>query len=103
MPAIRRGQAGDLAAVAAIQAASPQAGQWNAAQWNGDSCLTHEFLGHMLGVRRVGVTKAAHALQGRKLIDYSRGKIRILDSRGLEAASCSCYGLVKDMHDGPPA
>jgi CRP-like cAMP-binding protein len=68
-----------------------------------DFRLTHEFLGHMLGVRRVGVTKAAHALQGRKLIDYSRGKIRILDSKGLEAASCSCYGLVKDMHDRPRA
>ena len=49
MPAIRRGQASDLAAVAAIEAASPGAAQWNAAQWNaaqwgGDSCLTHEFL-----------------------------------------------------------
>jgi len=62
--------------------------------------LTHEFLGHMLGVRRVGVTKAAHALQARKLISYSRGRIRILRRRGLEAASCSCYELVKDMHDG---
>jgi len=61
--------------------------------------LTHEFLGHMLGVRRVGVTKAARALQKGKLISYSRGKIRILDQRGLEAACCSCYELVKDMHD----
>jgi len=61
--------------------------------------LTHEFLGHMLGVRRVGVTKAARALQGQKLISYSRGKIKILDDRGLEAACCSCYELVKDMHD----
>jgi CRP-like cAMP-binding protein len=65
-----------------------------------DFRLTHEFLGHMLGVRRVGVTKAAHELQQRKLISYSRGKIRILDSRGLEAATCSCYELVKDMRDG---
>ena len=61
--------------------------------------LTHEFLGHMLGVRRVGVTKAARALQKENLISYSRGKIRILDQRGLEAASCSCYELVKGMHD----
>ena len=65
-----------------------------------DFRLTHEFLGHMLGVRRVGVTKAAHALQEEKLITYSRGKISILDRKGLEAASCSCYELVKDMHDG---
>jgi CRP-like cAMP-binding protein len=61
--------------------------------------LTHEFLGHMLGVRRVGVTKAARALQVAKLIRYSRGKIRILDLKGLEAASCSCYKIVKDMHE----
>jgi CRP-like cAMP-binding protein len=61
--------------------------------------LTHAFLGHMLGVRRVGVTKAARALQKENLISYSRGKIRILNRRGLEAASCSCYARVKDMHD----
>jgi len=60
--------------------------------------LTHEFLGNMLGVRRVGVTTAARALQKRKLIAYSRGKIRILDRRGLEGAACSCYELVRDMN-----
>jgi CRP-like cAMP-binding protein len=70
---------------------------------SGEFRLTHEFLGHMLGVRRVGVTKAARELQGRKLIGYSRGKIRILDSRGLEAASCSCYERVKDMRESASA
>lgn len=61
--------------------------------------LTQEFLAHMLGVRRVGVTKAASALQKQKLIRYSRGNIRILNREKLEATCCPCYAIVRDMHD----
>ena len=53
--------------------------------------MTQEFLSSMLGVRRVGVSEAASAFRRSKLIEYSRGHIRIVDHAGLEAACCTCY------------
>ncbi len=53
--------------------------------------VTHGLMASMLGVRRVGVTTAAVALQRRAIIDYVRGEITILDREALEAAACTCY------------
>ena len=53
--------------------------------------ITQEFLAIMLGVRRVGVTKAAGSLLAHKLIHYSRGNITVLNRRGLKSAACGCY------------
>ncbi len=62
--------------------------------------FTHEFLAPILGVRRVGVTKAATSLQKLGLIRYSRGNITILDRRGLMSASCECYQTDQEIYRG---
>lgn len=61
--------------------------------------VTHELMAHMLGVRRVGITKAANSLLKQKFISYRRGDITILDRAGLEAAACECYRADKDIYE----
>ena len=57
--------------------------------------MKHEFLATMLGVTRSVVTRAAGRLQEEKVIRYTRGRVNVLDRRGLEANACECYGVVK--------
>jgi DNA-binding transcriptional regulator YhcF (GntR family) len=61
--------------------------------------LTQEFLAMMLGVQRTGVTAAAGLLQRAGLIRYTRGKLTIIDRRGLIRRSCECYGVSKKEFD----
>ncbi len=67
---------------------------------SGDLVVTHELIGHMLGVRRESVTHAALALQKAGLIRYTRGHISVLDRTGLERRSCECYEVIKKEYDG---
>jgi CRP-like cAMP-binding protein len=61
--------------------------------------LTHEFMANMLGVRRPGVSEIAHRLQEMGLIRYQRGRVMILDRKGLEEFVCECYAVVKEKSD----
>jgi CRP-like cAMP-binding protein len=61
--------------------------------------ITQDLLAHMLGVRRVGVTKAALALQHKNLIGYSRGYVVIKDIAGLENEACACYMTDKEIYN----
>src|SRR5512135_3352976 len=61
--------------------------------------MTQELIANMLGVRREGVTEAAGKLQSSGLIQYSRGRITVMDRPGLEARVCECYAVVKRETD----
>jgi CRP-like cAMP-binding protein len=61
--------------------------------------VTQETIAARLGVRREGVTEAAGRLQQAGLIQYSRGRIRILDRAALEQRSCECYRAVRLEYD----
>jgi CRP-like cAMP-binding protein len=61
--------------------------------------LTQQVLSEMLGVRRASVTTAAGVLQKAGLIEYRRGTITVLDRKGLEAAACECYRVVRAEFD----
>lgn len=61
--------------------------------------VTHEFLSEMIGARRAGVTVIAGTLQRAGLIKYTRGRITIVNRRGLEKAACECYGIVRAAFD----
>ncbi|WP_324734038.1 Crp/Fnr family transcriptional regulator [Pseudomonas paeninsulae] len=61
--------------------------------------MTQELIANMLGVRREGVTEAAGKLHKSGVIEYSRGRIRVINRPKLEQQSCECYAVVKKETD----
>ena len=61
--------------------------------------MTQELIANMLGVRREGVTESAGNLQNAGLIQYTRGRITVVDRAGVEARCCECYAVVKRESD----
>ncbi|MHC9511457.1 Crp/Fnr family transcriptional regulator [Kangiella sp. M94] len=59
--------------------------------------VTHEEIAHLLGVRREGISAAAHKLQLEGIIDYKRGHIKILNRKRLEQLTCECYNDLKQL------
>ncbi len=62
--------------------------------------ITQESLSELLGTKRVTIVAAAGGLQRAGLIEYSRGRIRIVDHDGLEEIACDCYSTIKAIHEG---
>ncbi len=58
--------------------------------------LAQEFVSEMLGSTRSTVSIAASGFKAKELVEYSRGHIRVLDKKGLEAEACECYRVVRD-------
>ena len=66
---------------------------------NNELRMTQELIANMLGVRREGVTEAAGKLQKLGVIEYHRGKIKVMDRPRLEQLCCECYAVVKTESD----
>ena len=62
--------------------------------------LTQEFLGQMIGSQRTTVSAVAGALQGRGIIEYRRGNVKVLDRKGLENTACECYSITRRLLEG---
>src|ERR1022692_2684623 len=62
---------------------------------SGILAITHEFLATMLGTDRPTVSMAAGVLQKKKLIEYTRGAVRIVNRKKLENSACECYGIIQ--------
>jgi hypothetical protein len=66
---------------------------------SGSLDITHDFLATMLGTDRPTVSLAAGVLQRKKLIEYTRGAVKIVNRKKLEKAACECYGVIR-QYDG---
>lgn len=61
--------------------------------------MTHEFLAQMLGVRRASVTVTAGILQRAGFVEFSRGRVEVVERAGLEGAACECYAVTREVFD----
>jgi CRP-like cAMP-binding protein len=65
---------------------------------SGSLPITHDFLATMLGTDRPSVSLAAGILQKKKLIEYTRGAVKIVNRKKLEDSACECYGITQQYN-----
>jgi CRP-like cAMP-binding protein len=65
---------------------------------SGQLNLTHDFLAMMLGTDRPSVSLAAAAMQKKRVIEYTRGAVKILNRKRLEGFACECYGVIQQFN-----
>ena len=63
--------------------------------------ITHDFLAMMLGTDRPSVSLAAGGLQRKRIIEYTRGSVKILNRKKLESSACECYGIILGVYYAP--
>ena len=66
---------------------------------SGSLPITHDFLATMLGTDRPTVSLAAGVLQRKKIIEYTRGAVKIVNRKKLEDSACECYAVIQ-QYDG---
>ena len=62
---------------------------------SGSLPITHDFLATMLGTDRPSVSLAAGVLQRKRLIEYARGSVKIVNRKKLEDAACECFKVIQ--------
>jgi CRP-like cAMP-binding protein len=92
---------GQIAGCNRLHHAEQRLARWLLMAWDrtheNDLNFTQEYLSEMIGTERTTVTAIAGAMQREGLIEYSRGQVRILDRKNLEAAACDCYPILKHL------
>ena len=92
---------GQIAGCNRLHHAEQRLARWLLMAWDrtheNDLNFIHEYLSEMIGTERTTVTAIAGDMQRKGLIEYSRGQVKILDRKSLEAAACDCYPILKQL------
>src|SRR5579859_900675 len=61
--------------------------------------ITHDFIATMMGTDRSTVSLAASELQKKRIIEYVRGAVKIVNRRKLQTTACECYDVIRQFED----